>query len=341
MGTLESQSGMSSAPASISDLDGFTIRDYQFPPGSHYAAGPDDDFGFDPPKIKPHPLNISQAYSPPNDLSMSGWPEFERDDDLKPSLEAPLNLDGYEMDKFISSTLPNSDTAVSRYGQVTPPRSTSAASADLKSEEKLSPKSLPADRRKRGKARPKPTDTPLPAPSPSTTATATTGRKRKSTRRPSSTDDGEVGDDHKRKQSLEKNRLAAAKCRVNKKEKTDRLQRDSHDKAVENAYLKDQVMRMKDEIQQMNSMLLAHANCDGCKSPDEIQAHLTALDQQFFTQQLALGHPYGDYSQMDYAGLPAMDSYFSGTAPNQLIHPPLPEFNRTAEFEVHTPMPTD
>ena len=61
-----------------------------------------------------------------------------------------------------------------------------------------------------------------------------------------------VGKDSKRKASLEMNRPAAAKRRINKKEKTEMLQRDSHDKAVHNAFPKDQVMRMQEEIQQIN-----------------------------------------------------------------------------------------
>ena len=65
------------------------------------------------------------------------------------SLETAINLDGYETDKFISSALPNSNTTVSRHGQVTPPRSISAA-GDPKSEQTLSPKSQPTERRKRG-----------------------------------------------------------------------------------------------------------------------------------------------------------------------------------------------
>ena len=61
-----------------------------------------------------------------------------------------------------------------------------------------------------------------------------------------------VGKDSKRKASLEMSRPAAAKRRINKKEKTEMLQRDSHDKAVHNAFPKDQVMRMQEEIQQIN-----------------------------------------------------------------------------------------
>jgi len=50
----------------------------------------------------------------------------------------------------------------------------------------------------------------------------------------------------------------------------DQLQLDSHDKAVQNVYLKDQVLRTKVEIRQVNALSLAHANCGGCKSPEEI-----------------------------------------------------------------------
>jgi len=152
----------------------------------------------------------------------------------------------------------------------------------------------------------------------------------------------------KRKASLEKNRLAAAKCRINKKEKTEQLQRDSHDKAVHNAFLKDQIMHMKEEIQQMNAMLLAHANCKGCKSPDEIQSHLSQLSNEFLAGQMSSlgGGNYGDYSQMAMDGVPPIsqapmmsESYFDHDP--ALLNPPLPDFDRTADFEVHTPMQTD
>ena len=341
---LGSHSGMSSAGASsatpsISDLDGYNFRDHQFPSNSSYVSAQEDDFGFDPPS-KPNPThNDFTVYSPPNDYS-SQWPDFKREDELKPSTELLAKLDAYEMDKYDLSTMPSTTTALLRHGQVTPPRSNSTASTASK-QEKISPKSTPLEPRKRGK-RTKDSD-----PSSSTSVkTTTAGRKRKSTKKISTIeeeDDDGLPEDSKRKQSLEKNRVAAAKCRVNKKEKTERLQRDSHDKAVENAYLKEQIMRMKDEVQQMNAILVAHANCEGCKSPEDIQAHLTALGNDFYNQQqFALaGQSFGDFNQMNFSGLPALsDSFFSGSA-DHMLHPPLPEFNRSAEFEVHTPMQTD
>jgi hypothetical protein len=324
----------SSTTPSISDLDAYNFREFQFPSASNFSADQDDEFGFDPPA---KPVGDFTVYSPPDDFS-SQWPDFDREDDLKPSTEMPINLDAFEMEKYTTSTLPNTKTAASRFGQMTPPRSSSAASTVSK-EDKLSPKSVPADAKKRRKSQLKDEE----AASTSTGKTTTSGRKRKSSRKASAADEPETAPgDQKRKQSLEKNRLAAAKCRVNKKEKTERLQRDSHDKAVENAYLKDQIMRMKDEIQQMNAILVAHANCKGCKSPEEIQAHLNALGNDFFNQQLAMANQnFGDFSQMDFAGLPALpNNFFSGMSAEHMLHPPLPEFNRTAEFEVLTPLPT-
>ena len=320
---------------SISDVVGYNSGDYHFPSISRYSSAQSEDWGFDPPSRAGSDYG---AYSPRNGYS-SQWPEFTRERECKPCTQSPVNLNAYEMDKFITSTLPNTMTAVSRFGQMTPPRSSPSASAASK-EEKLSPKSLPAEPRTRGKARIKQAETIATTPAKTTTA----GRKRRSRRKVATTNKQETApEDHRRKRSLEKNRVAAAKCRINKKEKTERMRRDSRDKAVENAYLKMQVMRMKEEVQQINTILGAHANCDGCKSPKEIHAHLTALGNQFSNQQLNItGHNDEVLQQVNFAGLPVLpDGFFSGSAAQSMLHTPLPEFNLSADFEVHTPVPTD
>lgn len=352
MATLATHSAMSagssSATPSISDLDGYSFRDYQFPAPS-YISTQDEEFGFDPSPVKTVSTMDYSVYSPPTDYS-SQWQGFDCDDDLKPSTETPIDLDAFEMNKLFPSTLPTTETAVSRFGQMTPPRSESTSSTAVK-EEKLSPKSQKAETRKRSKPRAKDTEstttsTATSAPTPAKKTNA--GRKRKSTRKSSIPDEqGDGPETQKRKQSLEKNRVAAAKCRINKKEKTERLQRDSHEKAMENVYLKDKIMQLKDEIQHMNALLVAHANCDGCNSPERLQDHLNhlnALGNGLFSQQQALGRQnFGDFTpQMILGGVPPLpDNYFSGSVSNHMLHPPLPEFDRTAEFEVHTPLPTD
>lgn len=326
-------SAPSSAVPSISDLDGYTLRDYQFPMSSSYAPAEQDEFGFDPPSKQSH--KIEQTYTPPD---LNGWPGFEREEDkerMKQGIEP-----AYEIDKLISQTLPNATNAISRYGQVTPPRTNSATSADSilmhPKEESSSPRTSTSDRRKKAKQQPK-----------QEPVSNTVGRKRKNARKSvASVEEVSTPEDAKRKASLEKNRLAAAKCRINKKEKTEQLQRDSHDKAVHNAFLKDQIMRMKEEIQQMNAILLSHANCEGCKSPEEIQKHLNHLGGEFLSQQMMSGQHFDEYPHMQLGDMPShsehmmQDDYFSSLSPDQM-NPPLPEFNRNADFEVHTPMHTD
>ena len=58
---------------------------------------------------------------------------------------------------------------------------------------------------------------------------------------------------------------------------------------------------------------------------------------------------FPNYSDMDLDGLPptsqgpgAEDNYFAMAPPgSSMLNPPLPEFNRSADFEVHSPMQTD
>ncbi|KIW26338.1 uncharacterized protein PV07_09438 [Cladophialophora immunda] len=329
-----SSAGASSATASINDLDGCNFRDPRFPSNASFTFAKDDDFGFDPPS-KPNAVYNDYTFSsPPNDCP-SQWPETKRENEPKKSTEIKINLDGFELDKSSTSTMPQ--TAVSRFGQVTPPRSASTASTASK-EDNMFPKAQPLKSRKRGSLRNGYSETVPGAPA------KKTERKRRSMKKLATLNkEDDTPEESKRKHSLEKNRIAAAKCRINKKEKTERLQRDSHDKRVENACLREQVTCMKDEIQQTYAILVAHANCAGCKSPEEIQTHLIALADAFFSEQIVMaGENFTVFPQMSFERLPATpDNFFSGSTTDHTLHPPLPEFNRSAEFEVHTPLRVD
>lgn len=310
----------------MGDLDGFSVSDdFYHTVQSHqvFHTTEEDDFGFDPPS-KSLSVKSEHSHTPPQHhgaLNSRGSKPLKR--------RSPV-LDTVGLDRLAQQKIPNVTIALSRYGQVTPPRSNSTTSVD-QIEGKLA-----EHPRRAGRAGSRDDHH-------STTAT---GRKRRSTRKlsPESIDTPE--EDDKRKQSLEKNRLAAAKCRVNKKEKTEQLQRDSHDKAVQNAYLKDQLLRMKEEVQQMNALLLAHANCDGCESPEEIQRHLTHLGHEFYAQQIA------SMTQSNYPAYPAdlaqyksehvaQSTYLSPINQSDFLHPPLPDFDRESNFDMATPMHTD
>jgi len=298
--------------------------DFGYPTMLPQPYQPDsDDFGFDPaPKKSTYSTRLGQTYTPPDSNDTFGDFSFDSvKEQLPPSPVRALELDG-----MVAQTIPNAN-AISRYGQVTPPRSNSESSMDKPVEQK------PTRQRRSTKSSLK-EESAQPSPA---------GRKRRNTRKNSTATIGSLEDDDKRRQSLEKNRLAAAKCRVNKKEKTEQLQRDSHDKAVQNAFLKEQVMRMKEEVQQMNALLLGHANCEGCKSPQDIQKHLSHLGNEFFAQHMhGIPHDFPSFNNMPFDQSDMEhDHYFSPTTDSSMMNPPLPEFDREPEFDVRTPMHTD
>lgn len=312
-----------------SDLDGFSMHgDFNYPTLQPPAYQPDaEDFGFDPvPNKSAYPTKMEQTYSPPNDPHFGDF-SF---DPVKGEEQPRSPIQALELDQMLARSipLPNANAAIARYGQVTPPRSNSESSVDKPVDQKTTrPRRATKSSLKEEAAQP-----------------TASGRKRRNTRKQSIASLTGAEDNDKRKQSLEKNRLAAAKCRVNKKEKTEQLQRDSHDKAVQNAFLKEQLMRMKEEVQQMNALLLGHANCDGCKSPQDIQKHLSHLGNEYFANHMQglSSHSFSNYSNMsfDQAEL-EHDHYFSPVTDSSMMNPPLPEFDREPEFDVRTPMLTD
>lgn len=306
--------------ATMSDLDGFSIagdNQYgQINPSLFQLEG--NDFGFDP-----APISVKmEAYSPISNHQVFGDFEFD------PVRHTPQDttMRAMELQPVQGQQLPQSVNAVSRFGQVTPPRSNSESSMD-RLEKPIRQKRAP-----RTSTTNKAEQSEVYAPSPAT------GRKRRNTRKNSSVSSGVMEEDDRRKQSLEKNRLAAAKCRVNKKEKTEQLQRDSHDKAVHNALLKEQLMHMKEEVQRINALLLTHANCEGCKSPTELNNHLSALGNEFLTNLPKPSREYNSFSaQMDDF---EQEQYYSPSTDTSL-NPPLPEFKQESEFEATTPMYID
>ncbi|KPI39078.1 uncharacterized protein AB675_4568 [Cyphellophora attinorum] len=328
-----SNSGPAST-ASVSDLDGYTL------PFNAYTPLESDEFGFDPPTDKSAYPKMDQAYSPPEPADSSMWPEFQREDQQKQTHSS------YEIDKLISQNLPNATNAISRFGQVTPPRTNSTDSVDRIPDS--SKESSFADKKKRMSR--------TQAKEQSAEAAGTsTGRKRKASRKAAATTTmseplGGPGDE-KRRASLEKNRLAAAKCRVNKKEKTEQLQRDSHDMAIQNSFLKQQLLQISDELQQIRAHAIAHISSKGCKGPEEIQKRLQ-LSGNLLSGQMQPsglnGAAYAEYRSMDLDAMQGMaqqlipDSYFPGPdAQGSMLNPPLPDFEGSAEFDAHTPMKID
>jgi hypothetical protein len=318
------------APPITADLDGWSfdpeVRPYALQENS-YVQDNSDDFGFDPPAADASMPSIESHYSPKTFDSveaLNGWPGV-RSDLRRASLQRSLD------EPAMFKKAPYAASALSRHGQFTPPRSNSATSStSVRASAEQEP--LPSRRKRTVKIEVKSEDSP--------TAEAPTTRKRKIGRKSTAAAQPATNpEDDKRKMSLEKNRLAAAKCRVNKKERTDQLQRDSHDKAVENSFLKQTIMQMKEEVQQLQTVLMSHSSSDQCKDPESIHEALGAAGSDSLSNQVAHNHYQlmqtrpreTDMRQLDHAQNFAGDYFQSREAPA------LPEFNMS-EFEVRTPM---
>ena len=355
------------------DLDGLTFPTNQHEiPHIKREDGFNPDFGFDPSLTEQNMFDrhtdSSHDSANLNGLGSRGIPQQNPQDIFvgkynsahRPSLSLPhiqqqsatlpyslMNrgmgaLPGNSL-SLNTANLPNTTSTTSIYGQVTPPRSDSATSQPSKN--RRDPTSANSDpsttKRRRGKAQAKdpltpPDDNDVPQ------TRKASGRKRTSIAHLST---GNPEDD-KRKASLEKNRVAAAKCRVNKKEKTEQLQRDSHSKAQENGQLRGLVDTMELERNTLAAYLSAHASCADCRNPHRLKEALQMFQEKEMRKHLsglvgkaaradaspvlsASGHSTvsGLYDDSDLASISAMN-------------PPLPDFSLGGDYDMDSPLPT-
>ena len=82
------------------------------------------------------------------------------------------------------------------------------------------------------------------------------------------------GVDKRKEVSLEKNRVAAAKCRVKKKEKDEQMLQDARLKVKENQELHDMVREMEVEMSTLTTFLAAHLESNNCNKSDQLKETL-------------------------------------------------------------------
>jgi hypothetical protein len=200
----------------------------------------------------------------------------------------------------------------------------------------------PPAKRRRGKTQSKNPVTP-PEDNKGPKQKKTGGRKRSTAAQLHTSDPA----DAKRKASLEKNRVAAAKCRINKKEKTEQLQRDSHTKAQENSQLRGLVETMEAERNALAAYLDAHASCAECRHPrqlkealqvfqhTEMRKHFAELAGEAATANTS---PVLSVSDRSMASGLYDDSGLASTY--STMNPPLPDFNLGGDYDMNSPLPT-
>ncbi|KAJ1950739.1 Transcription factor [Linderina macrospora] len=98
-------------------------------------------------------------------------------------------------------------------------------------------------------------------PIPATAAAPNVDGARKAARRSESADPKSGGDDEKRRQFLERNRVAALKCRQRKKQQLNELQRRHDYMIYENERLKNEYLQLRDKALHIKTLLEAHREC--------------------------------------------------------------------------------
>lgn len=74
-----------------------------------------------------------------------------------------------------------------------------------------------------------------------------------------------------RQVSLNKNKLAAAKCKVNKNIQNNKVRESAHAIVAVNTSLKQEVLDKMEEIQALPTEILCHVVEDSCRDPQELR----------------------------------------------------------------------
>ena len=208
-------------------------------------------------------MSAEDLPSPQLDLS-NGW-DPTMSGDVSPILQD--NTNDIWSQSFTSLASDTSARHQRRHGQLTPPDDLSPKTEEAPDHFKqgTSERSNGEKSTKRGsnansastRRRSRPSSSKEEAPA-STTKRSRKGRR--STKAASNA--GEPEEDVKRERFLERNRVAASKCRQKKKEWTESLEDDERQQKALNSYLTRYVTQLKEELLFLKSECLKHSDCD-------------------------------------------------------------------------------
>lgn len=113
----------------------------------------------------------------------------------------------------------------------------------------------------------------------------------------------------KREELLERNRVAASKCRKRKQEQTNNLQESAQRLTIENDMLRQDLMGLQQEIAQLSQMLLSHTKCNSPALEAQIaQFKSTSRHGSFSYSRPGSAHSYGGSARGLPVGSPAMST---------------------------------
>jgi hypothetical protein len=263
----------------------------------------DSEFGFDP-----HPAMASlPKYVSPCKVDHGGNTKIQikvQQNDLlsqagkkthKPSKVAPPRDTETSSisDTSEKARLPRYTSSHSvRYGRLTPPMSTSSVSDNTPEPVKRSARNGASPRKSHlSQTNPRAASIATSYVSfssalvgkPTTKASHSTGKAM-----PKSKPAATQQDDRKRKLSLEKNKIAAANCRMKRQKQEHLLKDQSRELASKNTILKQNVSEMTQQLQELQSMLQLHVLSSGCYKPADIQEALSEQSNGYSLSSMSL-----------------------------------------------------
>jgi len=106
-------------------------------------------------------------------------------------------------------------------------------------------------------------------------------------------------EDQLRQKFLERNRIAASKCREKKKDQTDKMQNDVHSLKAQNDALKYELQELRKQVRELKTIIEPHESSDCWKSSTNLAA-LSRMDQK----KLATRREAATHELMDLDGMP-------------------------------------
>jgi hypothetical protein len=242
----------------------------------------DDEFGFDPlPSMESHPeyVSLSKIYDGGHKRSQLEWKDKDLDRGCV-KLTETNELSSYKHGKE-SLSLKSSEESraytdpsshVVRHGQITPPITSPSMNKTTKVVKRSAHTSPGLRKSHQFHTATKATRLATSFKSnaePFAMASDRTGRKPPRLRTPV-----RLLNDRERKLSLEKNKIAAANCRIKKQKKENGLQAQSRELVSKNTILKQSVSDMTQHLQELRCMLQFHVLSEGCYAPTHIHKAL-------------------------------------------------------------------
>jgi bZIP transcription factor len=165
-----------------------------------------------------------------------------------------------------------SATNKQKYGQLTPPSETNSAKESPAAAASHGSGRLPEETRNGPTTRKRRRTQPSHVSEPPSQSTTTPRRRKKSTRKESFAGSTAEGDD-KRSQFLERNRVAASKCRQKKKQWTSNLEQRARELQANKTSLALLVSSLREELLYLKGQALKHTTCDCNSVRDYLARH--------------------------------------------------------------------